>query len=45
MLEETNIETDMKGHAATYSSVIGLLKWGAIACAVIVLGVILLIAR
>ena len=31
---------DMKAHVATYSSVIGLLKWGAVSCIVIVLLVI-----
>lgn len=35
---------NMKGHVATYSSVIGLLKWGALACAIIAFGVILLIS-
>jgi hypothetical protein len=36
--------TDMKGHVATYSSVIGLLKWGAIACFILAALVVWLIA-
>ncbi|MGY4397617.1 hypothetical protein ACVWZA_002811 [Sphingomonas sp. UYAg733] len=35
---------DMKAHEATYHSIIGLLKWGAVACAVIAAAVIWLIA-
>lgn len=36
--------TDMKPHEQTYSSVIALLKWGAVACIVIAAIVIWLIA-
>lgn len=35
---------DMKAHEATYGSVIGLLKWGAVGCAVIAALVVWLIA-
>jgi hypothetical protein len=35
---------DMKAHVATYSSVIAMLKWGAVACAIVVAIVIWLIA-
>lgn len=35
---------DMKPHEATYGSVIGLLKWGAVACFIIAFLVIWLIA-
>lgn len=40
MAEETNIQ----GHAATYASLIALLKWGALGVAVIAALVIWLIA-
>ncbi len=36
---------DMKAHVGTYNSVIGMLKWGAVACAVIAAAVIYLISR
>ena len=36
--------TDMKPHEATYHSVLGLLKYGAVACFVIAAIVILLIS-
>ena len=36
--------TDMKPHEETYVSVIGLLKWGAVACVVIAAFVIWLIS-
>ena len=36
---------DMKAHVATYGSVIGMLKWGAVGCIVIALFVIWLIYR
>ncbi len=35
---------DMKAHAATYSSVTGMMKWGAVGCALVVALVIWLIA-
>jgi len=35
---------DMKAHEQTYHSVIGLLKYGAVACFVIAFGVIWLIS-
>lgn len=38
-------DADLKGHAATYDGLIALLKWGALGVAVIVAGVIWLIAR
>ena len=38
-------KTNMQAHAATYAALIGLLKWGAVAVAVIAAGVIWLIAR
>ena len=34
---------DIKGHVATYGSVIGMLKWGAVACFVLAFVVIWLI--
>ncbi|WP_082472513.1 aa3-type cytochrome c oxidase subunit IV [Sphingomonas sp. Leaf357] len=36
---------DLKAHEQTYGQVIGLLKWGAVACAVIAAAVIWLISR
>lgn len=36
-------DTDMKAHVASYDRMIGMLKWGAIACVVIVAAVIWLI--
>ena len=36
---------DMKAHEGTYAQVIGMLKWGAVACAVIAAAVIYLISR
>lgn len=38
-------DSDMKAHEATYDSVTALLKWGAVAVAVIAVAVILIIAR
>ena len=38
-------DADMKGHVATYDSLIGLMKWGAVAVAVVAAAVILIIAR
>ena len=35
---------DMKAHEATYHSIMALLKWGAVGCALIALCVILLIS-
>ena len=35
---------DMKAHQSTYHSVMGLLKWGALACFVIAFAVIWLIS-
>ena len=35
---------DIKPHQETYASVMGMLKWGTVACAIIGLLVILLIA-
>ncbi|MGP7796552.1 aa3-type cytochrome c oxidase subunit IV [Sphingomonas sp. CLY1604] len=35
---------DMKAHVATYSSVTAMMKWGTVACAIIALFVIWLIA-
>ena len=35
---------DMKAHSATYSSVAGMMKWGAVGCAAVVALVIWLIA-
>lgn len=37
-------DANMKGHVATYDSLIGLLKWGAVGVAIIVAFVIWLIA-
>jgi hypothetical protein len=37
-------DSDMKPHEQTYSSVIGLLKWGAVGCLVIAAIVIWLIS-
>lgn len=36
--------TDMKSHVSTYSSVIGMLKWGAVACSILAFLIIWLIA-
>lgn len=36
--------TDMRTHTRTYDSVIGVLKWGAVACAIVAALVIWLIA-
>ncbi len=35
---------DMKAHVATYSSVTAMMKWGTVACAIIAVFVIWLIA-
>jgi Bacterial aa3 type cytochrome c oxidase subunit IV len=35
---------DMKAHSETYVSVMGMLKWGALACALVGATVIMLIA-
>ena len=35
---------DLKAHEATYGSMIGMLKWGSVACAVLVAIIIYLIA-
>ena len=35
---------DMKAHEATYSSIIGMLKWGAVSCFIIAFIVIWLIS-
>ncbi len=37
-------KSDMKAHVSTYDSVIGMLKWGAVAVAIVAAGVIWLIA-
>jgi hypothetical protein len=37
-------DTDMKAHVSTYNSVMGLLKWGAVACAILAFFVIWLIS-
>ena len=37
-------EGEMKAHEATYFSMIGMLKWGAVACALIAALVVWLIA-
>lgn len=37
-------DADMKAHVSTYNSVMGLLKWGAVACAILALFVIWLIS-
>jgi hypothetical protein len=36
---------DMKAHESTYHSIMGLLKWGAVACFIIAFSVIFLISR
>ena len=38
-------DANMQGHVKTYDSLIAMLKWGAIAVAIIAAGVIWLIAR
>ncbi|MGI4732500.1 MAG: aa3-type cytochrome c oxidase subunit IV [Janthinobacterium lividum] len=38
-------KTDLQGHVATYDGLIGLMKWGAVAVAVIVAAVIWLISK
>lgn len=38
-------DADIKGHVSTYDGLIGLMKWGAVAVAVIVATVIWLIAK
>jgi hypothetical protein len=35
---------NMKAHVATYTSVMGVMKWGAVACFLIGMGVVWLIA-
>ncbi len=37
-------EMDMKAHAATYSGVMSLLKWGTIVCFILAAAVIFMIA-
>lgn len=37
-------QSDMKAHVSTYNGVMGLLKWGAVACFIIAFAVIWLIA-
>ena len=37
-------QSDMKAHVATYTSVMAMLKWGAVVCFLIGMGVVLLIA-
>ena len=37
-------DADMNGHVATYSSVMGMLKWGAVACFVLAALVVWLIS-
>jgi hypothetical protein len=37
-------DANLNGHVATYSSMIAMLKWGAVACAIVVALVIWLIA-
>jgi len=37
-------QTDMKAHSATYEGVIGLMKWGALASAIVAAIVVWLIA-
>ena len=44
-MADTGIERgDIKAHAATYDGVIGMLKWGTLACVLIAAFVIWLIA-
>ena len=38
-------ESDLSGHVATYDGLIGLLKWGAVAVAVVVATVIWIISK
>lgn len=44
MVDETAPRGDMNAHMSTYGSVISLLKWGTIGCAVVAAFVIWLIA-
>ena len=44
MADNTHTPADMKAHAATYGSVMTLLKWGTVGCALIAALVIWLIA-
>ena len=37
-------QKEMQAHVATYNSVMGMLKWGAVACFLIGMGVVFLIA-
>jgi Bacterial aa3 type cytochrome c oxidase subunit IV len=37
-------QSDMRAHQETYSSVMGLLKWGAVASAIVTIIIIFLIA-
>ncbi|HEX8484475.1 aa3-type cytochrome c oxidase subunit IV [Sphingomonas sp.] len=41
---QTNVGANMKGHVATYSSVMGMMKWGAVACALVAALVVWLIS-
>jgi hypothetical protein len=36
--------SDLKAHESTYAQVMGMMKWGAVACAVVAAAVIYLIA-
>ena len=38
-------DANLKGHVATYDSLIALMKWGAVAVAIIAAGVIWIISR
>ena len=44
MAADNNHAGDMQVHRATYDRVIGLLKWGAVACFIIAFAVIWLIS-
>ena len=45
MAAEVDHAKEMKAHEGTYGMFVGLLKWGTIASAVIVLIVVMLIAK
>lgn len=44
MADETAKPDDMKAHMSTYASIISLLKWGTLGCAIVAAIVIWLIA-
>lgn len=44
-MAERNANVELKAHAGTYGSFLGLMKWGTIAAAILAAIVVLLISR